>query len=51
LAAETRANDKIALLPFVLFRVRNIPEQFGLTPYKLLYGGGGGSTGKNSLCT
>jgi hypothetical protein len=41
LTAETGANDWIALLPFVLFRVRNTPRQFGLTPYELLYGGGG----------
>jgi hypothetical protein len=41
LTAETGANDWIALLPFLIFRVRNTPGQFGLTPYKLLYRGGG----------
>jgi hypothetical protein len=40
LIAETGTKDWIALLPFVLFRVRNTPGQFGLTPYVLLYGGG-----------
>jgi hypothetical protein len=40
LTAETGANDWIALLPFVLFRVKNTPGQFGLTPYELVYGGG-----------
>ena len=39
LTTETGINDWIALLPFVLFRVRNTPGQFGLTPYELLYGG------------
>lgn len=39
LTTETGINDWMALLPFVLFRVRNTPGQFGLTPYKLLYGG------------
>ena len=39
LTAETGANDWIALLPFVLFRVRNISGQFRLTPYELLYEG------------
>ena len=38
LTAETGANNWIALLPFVLFRVRNTPGQFGLTPYGSLYG-------------
>jgi hypothetical protein len=44
LTAETGANDWIALLSFVLFRVRNTPGQFGLTPYELLWGRAG-STG------
>ena len=39
LTAETGANDWIALLPFVLFRVRNTPGQFRLNPYESLYGG------------
>jgi hypothetical protein len=39
LTMKTGTNDWIALLPFVLFRVKNIPGQFGLTPYELLYGG------------
>jgi hypothetical protein len=32
LTVETGANDWIAFLPFVLFRVRNTPGKFGLTP-------------------
>jgi hypothetical protein len=36
--AETGANDWITLLPFVLFRVRNTPGQFGLTINEF-YGG------------
>ena len=39
LTAETGANNWIALIPFVLFRVKNTPGQFGLTPYKSLYRG------------
>ena len=39
LTAETGINDWMALLPFVLFRIRNNPGQFGLTPYELLFGG------------
>jgi hypothetical protein len=50
LTAETGANDWIDLLLSVLFRVRNTPEQFGLIPYELLYGGAP-STGESSLCT
>ena len=38
LTAETGANNWIALIPFVLFKVRNTPGQFGLTPYGSLYG-------------
>ena len=38
LTAETGANNWIALIPFVLFNVRNTPGQCGLTPYGLLYG-------------
>jgi hypothetical protein len=36
LRAWTGSNDWIALLPFVLFRVRNTPGQFGMIPYELL---------------
>ena len=39
MTAEPGTNDWIALLPFVLFRVKNTPGQFGLTPYKSLYRG------------
>jgi hypothetical protein len=51
LTAETGAIDWIALLPFVLFRVRNMPGQFGLIPYELLYGGPPPLVKINSLCT
>nr|AEF12610.1 pol protein [Porcine endogenous retrovirus B] len=50
LTTETGINDWIALLPFVLFRVRNTPGQFGLTPYELLYGGPP-PVGRNCFCT
>ena len=36
---ETGGKDWTALLPFVLFRVRNTPGQFKLTPYEILCGG------------
>jgi hypothetical protein len=39
LTAEAGANDQIALLPFVLFRVRNPWTVWIDPPYKLLYGG------------
>jgi hypothetical protein len=39
LTTETGTIDWIALLSFVLFRVRNTPGQFSLTPYDLLYAG------------
>jgi transposase InsO family protein len=39
LTAVTGTNNWIALLPFVLYKVRNTPGQFGLTPYELLYRG------------
>ena len=32
-------NDWTALLPFALFRVRNTPGKFKLTPYEILCGG------------
>lgn len=38
---ETGENDWTALLPFALFRVKNTPGKFKLTPYEILYGGGG----------
>ena len=40
LTVETGGNDWTALLPFALFRVRNTPGKFKLTPYEILYGGG-----------
>ena len=39
LILETGGNDWTALLPFALFRVRNTPGKFKLTPYEILYGG------------
>ena len=39
LAIETDGKDWVALLPFVLFRVRNTPGRFGLSPFEILYGG------------
>ena len=39
LILETSGNDWKALLPFSLFRVRNTPGKFKLTPYEILYGG------------
>ena len=39
LILETDENDWTTLLPFALFRVRNTPGKFKLTPYEILYGG------------
>ncbi|XP_017195787.3 uncharacterized protein [Oryctolagus cuniculus] len=39
LMMETGARDWVELLPMALFRARNTPSAFGLTPYKILYGG------------
>nr|WHP37833.1 pol protein [Gammaretrovirus sp.] len=39
LALETGGKDWTALLPFALFRVRNTPGRFKLTPYEILCGG------------
>ena len=39
LTIETSGNDWIALLPFILFPVRNTPVNFKLTPYEILYRG------------
>ena len=41
---ETGGNDWTALLPLSLFRVRNTPGKFKLTPYEILYGGWGSPT-------
>jgi hypothetical protein len=40
LALETGGKDWTALLFFALFRVRNTPGRFKLTPYEILLGGG-----------
>jgi hypothetical protein len=37
LALETSRKDWTALLPFALFRVRNIPGKFKPTPFELLH--------------
>ena len=39
LAIETGGKDWVALLPLALFRARNTPGRFGLTPFEVLYGG------------
>lgn len=38
LALETGGKDWTALLPFALFRARNTPGRFKLTPYEILWG-------------
>lgn len=38
LVLETGGNDWTALLPYALFRVRNSPGPFGLTPFELMFG-------------
>lgn len=39
LALETGGKDWVTLLPLALFRARNTPGRFGLTPYEILFGG------------
>ncbi|XP_062062402.1 uncharacterized protein LOC133770372 isoform X2 [Lepus europaeus] len=39
LIMETGTRDWVALLPMALFRARNTPSVYGLTPYEILYGG------------
>lgn len=39
LALETGGKDWVTLLPLALFRARNTPGRFGLTPHEILHGG------------
>lgn len=39
LIMETGTRDWVELLPMALFRARDTPSIFGLTPYEILYGG------------
>ncbi|XP_073090762.1 uncharacterized protein [Manis javanica] len=38
LSIETGLCDWLVLLPFTLFRVRNTPGRFGLTPFEIMFG-------------